>query len=83
MITIVILAAVFTFGAIAGVLALVCASIRGEETRNSLSKRPPTRATAATRRLLGWHGTYTVPASRSAIPASRPGQHPQLTAARP
>jgi hypothetical protein len=70
-ITIVTLAAVFTSGAIAGVITLVCMSIRGEETRNSLYKRPAKRATAATRRLLGWHGTYRVPQSRSAIQASR------------
>jgi hypothetical protein len=74
------LAAVFAFGAIAGVLALVCASIRGKETRNSLSKKPPTRATAATRRLLG--GTAPTPSrhhdppSPPAGPASDPSSPP-------
>jgi hypothetical protein len=83
MITLVILAAVFVSGVIVGVIVLVCASIGREETRNSLYKRPPTRAAATTRRLLGWHGTYTIPGPRPATPAVRPGHRAELTAARP
>jgi hypothetical protein len=56
MLTFVILAVVFAAGVIAGIIALVCLSIRGEESGNSLNRKPPTRAAAATRRLLGWHG---------------------------
>ena len=68
MITVVALTVVFLAGAIAGVLALVCASIGREESRNSLNKRPPTRAAAATRRLVGWHPTVTMPPLRPARP---------------
>jgi hypothetical protein len=61
MIAIVVLAVVFLAGAIAGVLTLVCASIGREESLNSLDKRPPTKAAAATRRLVGWHAATTMP----------------------
>jgi hypothetical protein len=57
MVTVVVLAVVFLTGGIVGVLALVCASIGREESLNSLGKKPPTRAAAATRRLVGWHDT--------------------------
>ncbi len=56
MTTVAILAVVFLTGAITGILVLVCTSISREETGSSLSKKPPTRAAATTRRLLGWHG---------------------------
>jgi hypothetical protein len=59
MITIVILSAVFMAGAIAGIVALVCVSIRREESGGSLYGKAPSRGAAATRRLLGWHGTTT------------------------
>ena len=59
MITIVILAVVFMAGVIAGIVALVCLSIRREESDNSLYRPAPTRGAAATRRLLGWHGPAT------------------------
>jgi hypothetical protein len=51
MITTVTLAAVFISGTIAAMITLICASIRCEETKNSLCKKPATRASAATRRL--------------------------------
>ncbi len=60
-VALVVLAVVFLAGAIAGVLILVCASIGREESLSSLNKRPPTRAAAATRRLVGWHATVTMP----------------------
>lgn len=56
MITIMILAAVFAVGAIAGAITLVCLSIGREESESSLYRKAPTRGAAATRRLLGWHG---------------------------
>ena len=67
MITLMILAVVFTSGAVAGIAALVCLSIGREESRNSLYAGPPTRAAAATRRLLGWHGPIPVPAGRAGV----------------
>jgi hypothetical protein len=74
MIAIVIAAAVFMTGAAGGVVASVCVSIGCEDSRSSLYRKPPTRATAATRRLLGWHGP---------LQASPAGQAPQaVTAAR-
>lgn len=59
MTTLVILAAVFVTGAIAGVIALVCLSIGREESSKSLYHAAPTRGSAATRRLLGWHPPST------------------------
>jgi hypothetical protein len=56
MVTLMILGAVFAAGVVAGVVALVCLSIGREESGSSLYRTPPTRAAAATRRLLGWHG---------------------------
>lgn len=75
MVTIVILGIVFLCGATVGVLALVCTSIGGEESDDSLYKAPPTRSAAATRRLLGWHGIAT-------MQANGPTTRPRVTAAR-
>lgn len=61
MFTIIVLAVVFLAGGIVGVLALVCASIGREESLNSLDKKPPTRAAAATRHLVGWHDAVVMP----------------------
>ena len=79
MITFVILAVVFMAGAIAGIVALVCLSIRREESGNSLYHTAPTRGAAATRRLLGWHG----PAShhQQAAKVADPRPRRQLTTA--
>jgi hypothetical protein len=54
MITIAILAATFLTGTMAGVILLVCASIGREEASHSLLRKPPSRAAAATRRLVGF-----------------------------
>lgn len=56
MVTVIVLGIVFLSGTTAGILALVCTSIGSEESDDSLYKPPPTKAAAATRRLLGWHG---------------------------
>jgi hypothetical protein len=57
MITITILAVTFIAGVIAGIIALLCASISREESGRSIQDKPPTRAAKATRRIVGWHGT--------------------------
>jgi hypothetical protein len=64
MVTLAILAVVFMSGAVAGVLVLICTSIKREDSRNSLYETPPNRAAAGTRKLVGWYGTQTAPASR-------------------
>lgn len=56
MMTVVILAALFTGGVVTGIVGLVCVSIGREESGNSLYRKPPTAGAAATRWLLGWHG---------------------------
>jgi hypothetical protein len=53
---IVIALVAFLAGAIVGVIALVCVSIGREDSRKSLADEHPTRAAAATRRVVGWHG---------------------------
>jgi len=71
MIIITILAVAFIAGVIAGIVALLCASIAREDDDKSLMCRPPTRAAAATRRIIGWHGSMpqrTVPLHRIAEP---------------
>lgn len=78
MITFVILAVVFMAGAIAGVIALICLSIRREESGNSLYRTAPTRGAAATRRLLGWHGP--APHHIQAVTGAKP-QRELITAA--
>jgi hypothetical protein len=80
MVTFAILAVVFLSGAVAGVIVLVCASIRHEDSRNSLYATPPNRATAATRRLVGWYGTQTPDTGRSAL-RSESNNRPHATAA--
>lgn len=57
MITITILAVVFIAGVITGIVALLRVGIAREENDRSLNRRPPTRAAAATRRVVGWHGS--------------------------
>jgi hypothetical protein len=57
MILITILAVTFLAGVIAGIIALLCASIAREESRKSIQDEAPTRAARATRRVIGWHGT--------------------------
>ena len=79
MITLVILAAVFMAGAIAGVIALICLSVRREESGNSLYSEAPTRGAAATRRLLGWHGPASDHSRAEVVTRSQP--HRQLTTA--
>jgi hypothetical protein len=79
MITIVILAAVFITGMTAGIITLASLSIRREETRNPLYGKAPTRGTAATRRLLGWHGPASHDTTANSV-TSAP-QRPQLTTA--
>jgi hypothetical protein len=54
MITIAILVATFLTGTIAGAIVLICVSIGREESRHSLMHKPPTRAAAATRRVVGF-----------------------------
>jgi hypothetical protein len=53
MITIVIAASAFLAGVIAGAIALLRAGIAREESDHSLLGGSPTRATAATRRVVG------------------------------
>jgi hypothetical protein len=53
MITVVIVAIACPAGAIAGVIALLRAGIAREEADHSLLGDPATRATAATRRIVG------------------------------
>jgi len=79
MITIVILAAVFVTGMIAGIVTLVCVSISREETKNSLYDMAPTRGAAATRRLLGWHGPASRDNGTSGVTSAQPFR--QLTTA--
>jgi hypothetical protein len=79
MLTFVILAVVFAAGVIAGIIALVCMSIRREESGNSLYRKAPTRAAAATRRLLGWHGPASHHIRAEAVTSASP--HRQLTTA--
>jgi hypothetical protein len=57
MITITILAVVFIAGVITGIVALLRVGIAREEADRSLLRQPPTRAAAATRRVVGWHGS--------------------------
>jgi hypothetical protein len=57
MIITIILAVTFIAGVIAGIVALLCASIAREESGKSIQDDPPTRAARATRRIVGWHGT--------------------------
>ena len=57
MITIMILIATFIAGAIAGIIALLRLGIAREECDKSLLDEPPTRAAAATRRIVGWYGS--------------------------
>jgi len=71
MITIVILAAVFVTGMIAGTIALGV-NIGREETKNSLYYQAPTRGAAATRRLLGWHGPASNDTEASSVAAAQP-----------
>jgi hypothetical protein len=80
MITFVILAVVFMAGAIAGVIALICLSIRREESGNSLYRKAPTRGAAATRRLLGWHGPASHHVRADAVTSAAP-QRELITAA--
>jgi len=54
MITIATLAATLLTGAIAGAIVLICASITREESNHSLFRKPATRASAATRRIVGF-----------------------------
>ncbi len=80
MTTIVILAVVFVSGVIAGIIALVCLSIGREEFSNSLYRKAPTRGAAATRLLLGWHGTAAVDVrADSALNADPESRRRQLT----
>jgi hypothetical protein len=79
MIAIVILAAVFVTGMIAGIITLVCLSIGREETKNSLYGKAPTRGAAATRRLLGWHGPHSRDTRASTVASAQPRR--QLTTA--
>jgi len=81
MITLMILAVVFTSGAVAGIVALVCLSIGREESRSSLYARPPTRGAAATRRLLGWHGPAQAQAGRAAEQIGRKSHRSEISAA--
>ena len=61
MIVIAILAATFAVGAIGGVFVLACVCIAREESSSSLLDTPPTRAAAATRRMVGMRGQRTMP----------------------
>lgn len=80
MITIVIAASAFLAGAIAGVIALLRAGIAREESDHSLLGDPATRATAATRRVVGLY----VRTPRQAVEADRcTGQRPAWPAHRP
>jgi hypothetical protein len=53
MITVVIVASAFLAGVIAGVIVLLRSGIAREESDHSLLGDPATRATAATRRVVG------------------------------
>ena len=81
MITFVILTVVFMAGAIAGTVALVCLSIRREESGTSLYHTAPTRGAAATRRLLGWHGPASHHHRAAEVADARPRR--QMTTAAP
>lgn len=52
MITIAVLIVTFAAGAMAGAIVLFRAGIAREEADNSLLRKPPTRAAAATRRIV-------------------------------
>lgn len=52
MITIAVLVVTFALGAMASAILLLRAGIASEEANNSLLRQPPTRAAAATRRIL-------------------------------
>jgi hypothetical protein len=54
-IIIIILAVVFMVGLIVGIVGMVLLGIAHEESDRSLLDEPPTRAAAATRRLVGWY----------------------------
>jgi len=54
-IIIIILGVVFIAGVIAGIVAMVLLGIAHEEADRSLLDEPPTRAAAATRRMVGWY----------------------------
>jgi hypothetical protein len=60
MIILITVGTAFLAGMIAGSIALLCASIRREESRRSIQDDPPTRGAMAARRLVGWHGTRPV-----------------------
>lgn len=79
MVSCIILAVVFMAGAIAGVIALICLSIRREESGNSLYRNAPTRGAAATRRLLGWHGPASHNVRAQAVTSATP--QPELITA--
>jgi hypothetical protein len=68
-----IVAATFIVGVIVGAIALICASITREDDAKSLMLPPSTRVTAATRRIVGWHGSTpanTIPLHRMAQPTA-------------
>ena len=68
MITIAILAAATISAAIAATVVLLQLGIAREESDSSLHGEPATRAAAATRRIVGWHG----PLPRENAPADHP-----------
>lgn len=53
MIFVVVAVVAFIAGSVAGAIALVRAGIAREESENSLRHGPPTRTSAATRRMVG------------------------------
>lgn len=84
MITVAIVVVAFIAGAAAGAIALVRAGIAREESENSLRDEPPTRTSAATRRMVGLYvrmpksGTAADDVAETAairpFPLTRPGR---------
>jgi hypothetical protein len=77
MIIIVVVAAAFLAGAIAGVIVLLRAGIAREESDHSLLAEPATRAGAATRRMVGLYVRF--PQRCTAVAAMADGTSPRPT----